>query len=69
MIVAIAKLGLPVLIDGPRFGGTVNRTSNVSFDSTILSNTTGNDTEDVTEPAVNVAIKGSDIKSVPPPSS
>lgn len=67
MIVAIAKLGLPVLIDGPRLSGTVNCTSNISFDSSILSSTTGNITEDICEPAVNVAIKGLDTKSTPPP--
>ena len=64
---AVATRGLPALIDGLRFDGTISDTLNISLCSTTSSNTTGNDTEDDVEPAVNVAVKGSDTKSTPPP--
>ena len=67
MIMAVAILGLPSIIDGLRLDGTISDISNASLDSTVSSSTIGNDTEDVTEPAVNVAIKVSDTKSTPPP--
>ena len=65
MIIAVAILGLPALIDW--LCGTVSNRSNVSFDSTRLSSISGNDTEDEVEPALKLAIKGSDTKSTPPP--
>lgn len=65
MIIALAILGLPVLIDV--VGGTVSTRSNVSFDSTRLSSTTGNVTEDEVDSALKTAVKGSDTKSTPPP--
>ena len=66
-MVAQANRGLPA-IDGARLDGTINDTSNVSFASSISSNTTGNDTDAVVELAIKVALRGSDTKSTPLPS-
>ena len=66
-MVALANRGLPACIDGARLDGTINDTSNVSFVSSMSSNTTGNNTDAIVEFAIKVAIRGSDTKSTPLP--
>jgi len=66
-MIAVALLGLIILRTELKAAGTLKVIRNISLRSITLSSITGKATEDVTEPAANIAVKGSDTKSTPPP--